>query len=34
MQQVFMHYRFPFMIDFEPEDPLDISTVGDLAIIA
>ena len=34
MKQVFLHYRFPYMMDFEPEDPLDISTVGDLALTA
>jgi hypothetical protein len=34
MKQVFIHHRFPYIIDFDPENPLDISTVGDLALTA
>jgi hypothetical protein len=34
MKKVFIHYRFPYKIDFEPEDPFDISIVGDIALTA
>ena len=33
-ESVFSHYRFPYQMDLDPDNPYDISNIGDSLLMA